>query len=206
MFRNFIENPQKDLQDFLLRMAYIAEIKEWDNRAHVERIRRYTAVLCDAMDMLQQDVETISYASMLHDIGKALTPDVLLRKAGKFDEKDWSIAEQHTIQGAQILHGSNSLILQNAEVIALTHHERWDGSGYPRHLKGDEIPLIGQICAIADVFDALTTPRPYKEAIDELEGLKIIQDAGGKLFSPQVVSAFSSRFQEIQKIKRALSK
>ncbi|MEJ5201635.1 MAG: HD domain-containing phosphohydrolase, partial [Anaerolineales bacterium] len=197
---------QKDFQDFLIRMAYIAEAKEWDNRSHIERIRRFTAILCDAMNMLPQDVETVSYASMLHDIGKTLIPDELLKKAGKFEQQDWGIVEQHTIHGAQILHGSNSLILQNAEIIALTHHERWDGSGYPKGLKGEEIPLSGQICAIADVFDALTTPRPYKQAIDDDEGLRIIQTASGKLFSPQLVSAFSSRFQEIQKAKRVLSK
>lgn len=187
----------KDLLDLILRSAYLAEIKEWDNRAHLERIRKYTFAIASGTELSLQDAETIAVASMLHDFGKGQMPEALLSKPGHFEPHEWQIVEAHTVNGAQILSGSSSHILQIAETIALTHHERWDGSGYPHGLKGEEIPLPGRIVALADVFDALTTPRPYKSPVDTQTGLQMVQQAGGSLFDLNLVRIFTNKFPEI---------
>lgn len=200
MFRSAFESS-KDSLDFIFRMAYIAEIKEWDNRSHLERIRRYCYLIASELEMTQQDIETISTAGMLHDIGKVQTPENLLSKQGEFTKAEWEVMEAHAVNGANILAGASSPILQAAEIIAYTHHERWDGSGYPRGLRGEEIPMTGRIVALADVYDALTTARPYKEAIDTREGLKIIQDSSGILFDPRLVDIFTKKFNDILRMK-----
>ncbi len=201
MFRSYTESSSKELSDFIVRMAYMAEIKEWDNRPHLGRIRRYAYAVAAGLEMTQAEIEAISLASQLHDIGKSQLPEKLLGKTGQFDRAEWKITEEHTLHGARILAGSVSPLLQMAEIIALTHHERWDGSGYPRGLKGEEIPLTGRIVALVDVYDALTTPRPYKEPLDNIEGLQIIQQASGTLFDPQLVSIFTRKFAEILRAK-----
>ena len=190
-------NISKDLFDLLTRAAYLAEVKEWDNHAHIERIRKYTFSIASGTELSLQDAEVIAVASMLHDIGKGQMPEALLSKPGHFEQHEWVAVEAHTINGAQILSGSTSHILQIAETIALTHHERWDGSGYPHGLKGETIPLPGRIVALADVFDALTSPRPYKEPVDYATGLQMIREASGKLFDPELVRIFSSKFTDI---------
>lgn len=187
----------KDLLDLILRAAYLAEIKEWDNRAHLERIRKYTFSIASGTELALQDAEAIAVASMLHDFGKGQMPEALLSKPGHFEQHEWQTVEAHTLNGALILSGSTSHILQIAETIALTHHERWDGSGYPHGLKGEEIPLPGRIVALADVFDALTTPRLYKSPVDTQTGLQMVQQASGTLFDPYIVKIFTSKFQDI---------
>lgn len=204
MFRGYADNTPKESLDYIIRMAYLAEIKEWDNRRHIERIRRYCEVIGAGMNLSQQENEVIAVASMLHDVGKSNMPEELLRKTGQYESAEWEIIEKHTSDGARILSGASSLVLQVAEIIAHTHHERWDGSGYPRGLKGAEIPLSGRICALADVFDALTSARSYKPAIPETEALRIIRDSDRMLFDPDVVKVFSERFNEILKYKNAL--
>jgi putative two-component system response regulator len=140
----------------------------------------------------------------LHDIGKTMMPDQLLKDGGKYDDVEWSLIERHTLDGAKIFEGSTSPILQIAASIALTHHERWDGSGYPNQLKGEEIPLAGRICAIADVFDALTTARSYKLTISMEEALNLILESSGVLFDPALVWIFNDQFEEIKKIRLAV--
>lgn len=199
MFRSFSESSTKETIDLIVRIAYIAELKEWDNRAHLERIRRYTYAIVSELGMTQQDVDVITIASMLHDVGKSQLPEALLGKTGNFEKEEWAVVEAHTTFGATILGGSSSPILQTAELIALTHHERWDGSGYPRKLKKEEIPMTGRIIAVVDVFDALTTPRPYKQPVTHANGLKVIQEASGTLFDPLVVQIFSEKFNDIMR-------
>jgi len=205
MFKTTSDSVSKETLDFIFRMAYIAELKEWDNRQHLERIRRYSYIIANGLDLSQRETETTSIASLLHDVGKINIPDELLRKKGEYEGFEWELIEKHTVEGATILQGSPSLILKTAEIIALSHHERWDGSGYPRGLKGNEIPLSGRIYAVADVFDALTTPRLYKAAIDVSRGINMILDASSKLFDPLVVKAFEQKIGEIQKIKEAFN-
>lgn len=205
MFKATSETYSKETLDLLYRMAYMAELKEWDNRQHLDRIRRYCYVLADGLALSQKETETISIACLLHDIGKINIPDDLLRKKGEYEGFDWQVIEKHTIEGAKILQGSSSLILKSGEVIALSHHERWDGSGYPHGLRGNEIPISGRIFAVADVFDALTTPRLYKPALEMGRGKNMIEEANGKLFDPRVVKVFEQKFGEIQKIKETFN-
>ena len=121
--------------------------------------------------MDEAEASVLKRAAALHDVGKIGVPDAVLRKAGPLDDEEWELMKQHTVIGAGILAGSRSHIVQMAEEIARTHHEHWDGSGYPEGLRGEEIPLVGRICAICDVFDALTSTRPYKPSWDVDEAL-----------------------------------
>ncbi|NIV14467.1 MAG: HD domain-containing protein [Aliifodinibius sp.] len=204
MFKNIFDFDQQDLQDHIILTAYIAEIKEWDNRSHIERIRRYTSLLATEMNLPLNESRLFSIAAQLHDIGKISIPDSILKKTDNLEPHEYEIAERHTLEGAKLLRGSNSVILQTAEIIALTHHERWDGSGYPRGLSGEDIPLSGRICALADVFDALTTTRPYKTEINPLKALELIKDSSGVLFDPNLVKIFEDNFDDVLSIKRSV--
>jgi putative two-component system response regulator len=115
---------------------------------------------------------------------------------------EWGYVKRHPLIGAELLKGSESVVLQVGEVIALTHHERWDGTGYPQGLKGEEIPMGGRICALADVFDALTTKRSYKPEVNVEDAIELIQDASNQLFDPQLVSIFVQNIEEIKKIRQ----
>jgi putative two-component system response regulator len=196
------EVTNKDLLDVVRRMAVLAEFGEPGIQHHLERIRGYCYVLARGMDFEMQDAEMLSYASMLHDIGEIGIPDVLLTKAGKLNPYEMEQVKRHPIIGAEILRGSPSVVLQMGETIALTHHERWDGSGYPYGIKGEEIPVPGRICAMADIFDALTTRRPYKDEIPVAEAYQLILDNSGVLFDPALVQAFSENFDEIVKVRQ----
>jgi len=204
MFKNIYEFDQQDIQDHIILTAYIAEIKEWDNRSHLERIRRYTMLLASGLTLPNNEVRLFSTASQLHDIGKITIPDSILKKTDNLEPHEYEIAERHTVEGAKLLRGTNSVILQAGEIIALTHHERWDGSGYPRGLADEEIPLSGRICALADVFDALTTKRPYKDEIPPLKALELIKDSSGSLFDPTLVKIFEEKFDDVLSIKRSV--
>ena len=200
MFRSRNDARSQELNESLVRLAYIAEIKEWDNRLHLERMRGYCQLLAQTVGLTGQEAFLLGIASQLHDIGKSMMSDQLLREGGKYDDSERPLIERHTIDGAKILDGSSSAIIQIGASIALTHHERWNGSGYPNHLKGEEIPLGGRICAIADVFDALTTVRSYKQTVSKEEALQLVLDSSGVLFDPTLVRAFKEQFTEIKKI------
>jgi putative two-component system response regulator len=182
-------------------MAYMAEYREWDNRAHLERIRRYSFIMATKLGLPSYDADIISYASQLHDIGKVCIPDGISDKMDNLEEQEWKIIESHTEVGARLLRDYSSPIFQTASQIALTHHERWDGSGYPNGLRGEEIPVSGRICAIGDVFDALTTKRPYKEEIPPEDALKLIADSSGILFDANLVRIFEDHFDDFIRIR-----
>lgn len=186
----------------IYRLARAAEFKDDDTGEHIIRIGHFSAAIAKHMGLSDEEVETILYAAPMHDVGKIATPDAILRKPGKLDAEEWTIMQQHCQQGALILEGSDSELLQLAETIALTHHEKWDGSGYPQGLKGTEIPIAGRITAIADVFDALTSKRPYKEPFPLEKSLAIIRESRGSHFDPEVVDTFFAITDEIIKIKK----
>jgi putative two-component system response regulator len=199
-------DSHKELFDAVWRMAYIAEYREGGNTTHLERIKGYTQVLGRGLGLTQAEVQIISTACQLHDIGKVGLPEGLLLQQGQYSETDLKKIKSHTTIGAQILSNSASSLLQAGETIALNHHERWDGSGYPNGISGEQIPLSARLCAIADVFDALTTPRPYKKEISVDDALRLIIGASGSLFDPQIVQVFKDDFQNILKVKKSIDK
>ena len=144
----------------------------------------------------------MGYAALMHDVGKIGIPDCILLKPGKLEPREWKIMKEHTTIGAQILQNADAEFIKMAEIIALTHHEKWDGSGYPQGLRSSGIPLAGRIVAISDVFDALTSKRPYKVAYPFEESIEIIKESSGTHFDPDVVDAFFSSKREIIAIRR----
>jgi putative two-component system response regulator len=202
----FSFDSHKELLDAVWRMAYIAEYREGGNLTHLERIREYTQVLAHGLGLTQTEVQLISIACQLHDIGKVGLPEGILLQEGQYSEAELKKIKLHTTIGAEILSNSNSALLQAAETIALNHHERWDGSGYPNGISGEQIPLSARLCAVADVFDALTTPRPYKKEVSVEEALALIIGASGSLFDPQIVQVFKDEFQNILKVKKSIDK
>jgi len=187
--------------DTIYRLTRAAEYKDEDTGAHIQRMSRYSAAVARKMGLGEKVAKYILYAAPMHDVGKIGIPDRILLKPGKLDPDEWEIMKQHTIFGGKILEGSKAGYLKLGEVVALTHHEKWDGSGYPKGLKGNEIPKVGRIVAIADVFDALTTRRPYKEPFSLEKSYGIIRESKGNHFDPVVVDAFFAVEDEILAIK-----
>jgi putative two-component system response regulator len=151
--------------------------------------------------MTEDEANLLLNASPMHDIGKIGIPDGILLKPGKLDPEEWEIMQTHAQIGANILAEDDSELLCMAREIALTHHEKWDGSGYPNGLKGEAIPLVGRITALADVFDALTSERPYKKAWNINDAVELIQSESGKHFDPSLVAHFLELLPEIVVIR-----
>ncbi len=187
--------------DTVYRLARAAEYRDEDTGAHIQRMSHYSAAIARRMGLDDETVEFILYAAPMHDIGKIGIPDRILLKPGKLTPDEWEIMKQHTTIGARILEGSDAEFIKLAKVIARTHHERWDGSGYPKGLKGSKIPLAGRLTGIADVFDALVSKRPYKAALSLEKSFNIIKKGRGSHFDPEVVDAFFSVKNEILSIR-----
>lgn len=183
------------------RLGRAAEYRDNETGMHVIRMSRYSSLLGEAVRLTPDQCELLLHASPMHDIGKIGIPDNILLKPGKLDAAEWETMKTHAEIGGKILSGSSSNLMQMAESIALTHHEKWDGSGYPRGLKGEEIPLEGRIVAICDVFDALTSERPYKNAWPVERAVQELKDNSGRHFDPDLVSKFMEILPEILKIK-----
>ena len=181
----------------IYRLSRAAEYKGEDTGAHIKRMSLYCAAVARSMGLDDSTIETILYAAPMHDLGKIGIPDRILAKTGRLDPADWEIMKQHTVIGAKILKDSDAEFIRMGEVIARHHHEKWDGSGYPRGLKGVEIPIAGRIAAIADVFDTLTSQQPYKEPFSVDKSLAIIRERRGSHFDPDVVDAFFAIQDEI---------
>ncbi len=186
--------------EIIRRLAQAAEFRDNDTGAHIIRMSHYCAALGRAMGLSPADVELILTASPLHDIGKIGIPDSILLKPGKLSPEEFEIMKTHTTIGAQLLASANSPVMKMAQVIALTHHEHWDGSGYPRGLKGDQIPLIGQICSVCDVFDALISERPYKQPWTPQQAAQEIISQKNKQFKPELIDQFELILPEFIKI------
>ena len=187
--------------DSIVRLCRASEYRDDDTGAHINRVSNYSAAIARQMGVGETVTKWILYAAPMHDIGKIGIPDRILLKPGKLNDEEWQIMKQHSTFGGKILENSKAGYLKLGQVIALTHHEKWDGSGYPNGLKGNKIPKIGQIVAVADVFDALTSKRPYKEPYSIEKSLDIIQEGSGNHFNPEVVKAFIAIKQEILNIK-----
>jgi putative two-component system response regulator len=191
--------------DTIFRLSVAAEYKDDDTAAHIHRMSRYSAILAEGLGLSAHEVENIRYASPMHDIGKLGVPDSILMKPGKLTPAEFKEMQNHTIFGAKILENAKAELLKVSEEIALTHHEKWDGSGYPRNLKEEGIPLSGRIVALADVFDALTSKRCYKPAFSLEESMKIIKEGNGRHFDPNVVQAFHANIEKILAVKAQFS-
>jgi hypothetical protein len=189
-----VSERTRELQDSQLevirRLAQAVEQRDRETGRHLERIGSLTSELALAMGMDREEAELLRHASLLHDVGKVGIPDRLLLKPGPLQDRERAIVNQHTTIGSEILSDSPSPLVRMAETIARTHHEHWDGSGYPAGLAGEEIPLVGRICAVCDVYDALMAERPYKSAWTRGRALSEIAAQRGRHFDPAVVDAF----------------
>jgi len=183
------------------RLAIVAEYKDQVTAKHIRRMSEYCAVIARGLKLSPSEVELILYASLMHDVGKIAVPDAILQKPARLDTTEWDVMRLHPRVGSRILALSSSEILEAGRVIALYHHERWDGAGYPDGLAGEKIPLSGRICAVADVFDAVTSVRPYKPAYPNDEAVRILRDGRGTQFDPRVVDVFLECFDEILAIQ-----
>jgi putative two-component system response regulator len=191
--------------DTINRLCQAAEYRDDETGYHVLRISKYCEVLARAWGFSDEDNWLLSKASPLHDIGKIGIPDSILLKPGKLTVEEFEVMKKHTEIGGEILKNANSKVLQIAEMVAMSHHEKWDGSGYPKGLRGEEIPLMGRITALADVFDALTMKRCYKPAFTIEASANIIIEGRGKHFDPKIVDIFIARIQEFITIQKEYS-
>jgi response regulator RpfG family c-di-GMP phosphodiesterase len=186
----------------IARLTRTAEFRDDVTGLHVIRVGHMCAALAKTIGLPDDQCRTLLLAAPMHDIGKVATPDAILMKPGRLDAAEMEIMKQHTTSGFEILKNSKSPMLQTAAEIALTHHERYDGKGYPRGLPGAEIPLSGKLCSIVDVFDALTSVRPYKDAWPIDRALETVRAGKGTQFDPEVVEVFDRSLSDILAIKR----
>ena len=188
-------------QETVLRLCKAADSRDPETGAHIIRMANYSRVIAAQLGLSEEDQQLIFEAAPMHDIGKVGIPDHILLKPGKLTVDEFSIMKRHATLGYEILAGSQSEMLQAGAQIALAHHEKYDGSGYPQGLIGEDIPLFARIVAVADVFDALTSERPYKSAWTIDKALAFLYEGSGKHFDPQCVVAFVSDWPQILEIK-----
>ncbi|AQT62552.1 two-component system response regulator [Cellvibrio sp. PSBB023] len=186
------------------RLGRAAEYKDNETGLHVIRMSHFAREIALAAGMGEADAEELFNAAPMHDVGKMGIPDAILCKPGKLTPEEWEIMKQHARIGAEIIGDDSSTLLQMARRIALCHHEKWDGSGYPQGLVGKAIPIEARIIALADVFDALTSKRPYKEAWPIETTVDYIQNESGKQFDPELVAAFIQALPKITAIRAQL--
>ncbi len=198
-----LEETQRANRDTVYVLSKAAETNDEDTGMHIKRVGVYTAKIASKLGINGAALEKLGYSSELHDVGKVATHPDILRKPGKLSEEEFSEMEKHTTRGAQILAEVGFLDL--AEEIALCHHEKWDGSGYPRGMAGQDIPLVARITAIADVFDALTSKRCYRDALPVDKALTIIADERGKHFDPCVHDAFMGVLDDVLAMRSQLA-
>ena len=172
------------------RLSMAVEFRDEDTGAHIERIGRFSVLLAEHIGMDSEFCERLRHAAPLHDVGKVAIPDAILLKPGKLTVQERAIVQTHAEEGHRLLKGSSSAILNLAATIALSHHEKWDGSGYPRGVAGEAIPIEGRIVALADVFDALTSDRVYRRAFAVGEAVEMMRAERGKHFDPVLLDAF----------------
>ena len=188
--------------EIVQRLGLAAEYKDNETGLHVIRMSHFSRVLGLAAGMTEHEADDLLHAAPMHDVGKIGIPDRILQKPGPLDADEWKIMQSHATIGAEIIGQHDSGMLALARSIALSHHEKWDGSGYPNGLAGEQIPLVGRICAVADVFDALTSVRPYKKAWTEEEAIALLVREKGKHFDPTLVDLFIAQMPAIRAIRQ----
>ena len=198
---DYMKKFQENQYNIILKLTEISEAKSGETGQHVKRVSEYSAVLAEEIGMSSEDVECIRIAAMMHDVGKLLVPKEIIEKPGPLTKDETELMKEHTAYGNELLEKSSGEVISMARIIAHEHHERWDGKGYPRGLSGEEISTYAQIVAVADVYDALTSKRSYKEAWDRKVARKEIIDQRGRQFSPLVVDAFIKCFDKISAIQ-----
>lgn len=195
-------------------MADIVENRDKNTGGHIDRTAVYIAILLDAMfhsgiyvdEICDWDLDSVISSARLHDVGKISISDTILNKPGKLTDEEYTEMKNHSLEGEKIIdkivsRTDNVEFLQNAKLFALAHHERWDGKGYPQGLKGEDIPLQGRIMAIADVYDALVSERPYKKAFSAEEAVKIITEGTGTQFDPHIIDVFKKVQEQFAAVK-----
>ena len=201
-----IQNAQlnitlKDTQlESIFRLSVAIEYRDRETGMHIHRVSEYAGIIGERIGLRKNEVELIKNAMPLHDIGKIAIPDSVLLKPGKLNSEEREVVKRHPVLGAQILEGSKSLVLKVSEIIALYHHEKYDGTGYPFGLKGNSIPIYGRIAAIADIFDALSSKRVYKEAMGYETSRQLLINESGTTFDPRLVKAFLEDEEKIKSI------
>ena len=188
-------------QETLFRLSTAAEYRDKETSNHIKRMSHYCRLIAKEYGLPKDDVMSIYASSPMHDVGKIGIPDHILQKPGLLDPEERAIMETHAIIGAHILKDSNVPVVQQAAVVALTHHEKFDGTGYPRKLKGRNIPLVGRICALADVFDALSSKRCYKDPWPEEKVMEFLYEQKGKHFDPEMVDCLLNCMTEVRDIQ-----
>lgn len=184
-------------REAILVLSRAAEHRDPETGEHLVRMACYTRLIAEALGLPQDRVDILYAAAPMHDVGKIATPDHILLKPGKLTPAEFAVMQEHTVHGHAILNGNGSEVLKVAAEVALHHHERWDGTGYPNRVSGEDIPLSGRIVALADVFDALTSARPYKAAWPlEQARLHVIENKG-RHFDPTCVDAFLARWPDV---------
>ncbi|KKN56592.1 hypothetical protein LCGC14_0570610 [marine sediment metagenome] len=189
-------------REAIIHLAKAGEYRDEGTGNHVLRMAKYSRIIAEQLGIFtKEECEDLEYAAPMHDIGKIGVPDKVLLKPGKLDPDEWEIMKKHSEMGHSILSSSKSKYMKMGAIIAMNHHERFDGKGYPNGLKGTDIPLVARIVAVADVFDALVTSRPYKSAWSTEDALIYIQQQSGTHMDPQCVAAFFARLDDIKKIQ-----
>lgn len=186
--------------EVIRQLGRAAEFKDNETGTHILRMSAYAKLIAQKIGLDNARTELIYLSAPMHDIGKIGTPDAILQKPGSLTPQEWDVIRKHPSQGADIIGNHHSLLLQTARIVSLTHHERFDGSGYPNGIKGYDIPLAGRIVAIADVFDALTSKRPYKDAWSIEQAIEYLLDQRGKHFDGELVDTFLMCIDEIKAI------
>lgn len=192
----------------LLRLTRAMRYKDNESAAHVERLSHYTKVIASHLGLNTQEADLLAAAAPMHDVGKIGVPDAVLLKAGPLDNGEWKLMKNHAALGASLLKGTHSLLLDIAGQIALTHHERWDGSGYPQGLQGEDIPLSGRVVMLVDQYDALRSVRPYKVAFTHEHTRDIVLNGDGRTlpqhFDPRLLDVFRDVHPQLHTIYEQL--
>ncbi len=193
---------EKREEEIIFRLSKAAEYRDDDTGDHIKRMATYSKIIAENLGLDKNFVEMIFKASPMHDVGKIGIPDNILLKPGRLTKEEFEVIKTHPELGYRILADSDIPLLKLSAEISLTHHEKFDGSGYPRGLKGEGIPISGRICAVADVFDALTSKRPYKEPWPVEKAVDLIVSEKGKHFDPDCVDAFLKDFDRVLEVKK----
>ncbi|MFA5779669.1 MAG: HD domain-containing phosphohydrolase [Elusimicrobiota bacterium] len=191
--------------DTIFRLSAAAEYRDKETGNHIKRVSYYSKIIAEKMGLSAEETELIFWASPMHDIGKLGIPDAILQKPGKLTPEERAVMEQHTVIGAMVLKDTTADVLKKSRIVALTHHEKVDGTGYPLKLKGNEIPTEGKIVALADVYDALSSRRCYKEPFSEEKVISILKEGSGSHFDEKILDVFLSNINEINTIREKYS-